>query len=76
MEALLTSLTLVIALTRGTGGRAGLTLVGQLVGPLAGRAGVQTLAVLKEEACLAFGTARGQWSRGDHLTGLTVGTTG
>ena len=76
VEALLTRVTLVIALTLGTGGWAGLTLVGQLVGPLAVRTGVLALAVLKEEACLTLKAACGQWSGGDHLTGLTVGTTG
>ena len=38
--------------------------------------GLPALAVLKEEARLALGAACGQWSRGDHLTGLTVGPTG
>jgi len=76
VEAFLTSIALVHALTTLAGGRAGLALVGQLVGPLAGRTGVLALAVLKEEARLALGAACGQWSRGDDLTGLTVGSTG
>ena len=38
--------------------------------------GLPALAVLKEEARLALGAACGQWSRGDDLTGLTVGATG
>ncbi len=53
-----------------------LAFVQDLVLPGPGVTGLLALAVLKEEAGLAFGTARGQWSRGDHLTGLTVGATG
>jgi hypothetical protein len=50
VEALLTSITLVHTQTTLTGTRTLVTLVGQLVGPKAGRTGVLALAVLKEEA--------------------------
>ena len=64
-----------IRFTSGALAGTSLAFVQDLVLPGPSVTGLLALAVLKEEACLTLKAACGQWSGGDHLTGLTVGAT-
>ena len=75
-EPWLTGVAFDIRLAGGTRGRTSLALVQDLVLPESSSTGLLALAILKEVAVLTLGAACGQRSRGDHRTGLTVGSTG